>query len=327
MRSPPAFDAQMSKHVSSLSSKIVRPVFRRNFARSTDVAKFLQRGVDHSSLTIQLPTLSVPVELSSFAVGRAQSENSMSSHCNTSTLPLDTDQIRPKKKRARYRQKQINCFNTIEQAVRKLRGDIPVLELQRDTLRDKGQQDAWDVVVEYLRIFRFGVLVVLPQSDSHNASEDTKRKLAFLRSSMTDDVSLGERVGVKALMDQWQLYSSSFQSVCLQPDRIQRTTHQFVSVSATLNFTVSEATLKNVFPHLKEQLLRLKLLGQRLRVPYSIDFEWDADERRLSRVEATTNFFTPLMHILGNLADVASVLEHALLTRDGAVGISSNMET
>ncbi|KAF4142584.1 hypothetical protein GN958_ATG08244 [Phytophthora infestans] len=322
MRSPPAFDAQMSKHVSSLSSKIVRPVFRRNFARSTDVAKFLQRGVDHSSLTIQLPTLSVPVELSSFAVGRAQSENSMSSHCNTSTLPLDTDQIRPKKKR-----KQINCFNTIEQAVRKLRGDIPVLELQRDTLRDKGQQDAWDVVVEYLRIFRFGVLVVLPQSDSHNASEDTKRKLAFLRSSMTDDVSLGERVGVKALMDQWQLYSSSFQSVCLQPDRIQRTTHQFVSVSATLNFTVSEATLKNVFPHLKEQLLRLKLLGQRLRVPYSIDFEWDADERRLSRVEATTNFFTPLMHILGNLADVASVLEHALLTRDGAVGISSNMET
>ncbi|KAI9981030.1 hypothetical protein PInf_010384 [Phytophthora infestans] len=141
----------------------------------------------------------------------------MSSHCNTSTLPLDTDQIRPKKKRvrvrterrrlqcqanqARYRQKQINCFNTIEQAVRKLRGDIPVLELQRDTLRDKGQQDAWDVVVEYLRIFRFGVLVVLPQSDSHNASEDTKRKLAFLRSSMTDDVSLGERAGVKALMD------------------------------------------------------------------------------------------------------------------------------
>ncbi|KAF1784037.1 hypothetical protein GQ600_111 [Phytophthora cactorum] len=115
---------------------------------------------------------------------------------------------------------------------------------------------------------------------------------------MTEDVNLGERTGVEALMDQWRLYSSSFQ-----------------------NLDVSEATLENVFPLVKDQFLRSKLLGQHLQVPYSVCFEWDAAACRLSRVETTTNFMTPLMRVLGNLPDVASVLEHALITRDGAVGI------
>ncbi|KAG3191270.1 hypothetical protein PC129_g25096, partial [Phytophthora cactorum] len=218
--------------------------------------------------------------------------------------------------------------------VQKLRADIPVLELQRTTLRHRRQQDVWNVVVEYFRIFRFGVLVALPRINKQGEAQtvsnpgssldnaETKQQLAFLRSSMAEDVNLGERTGVEALMDQWRLYSSSFQNLCLQLCRIERsTTDRFVSVDATLNVTVSEATLENVFPLVKDQFLRSKLLGQHLQVPYSVCFEWDAAACRLSRVETTTNFMTPLMRVLGNLPDVASVLEHALITRDGAVGI------
>ncbi|KAG3231724.1 hypothetical protein PI124_g23181, partial [Phytophthora idaei] len=91
----------------------------------------------------------------------------------------ETDQPQPKQKRirrktqrraeqcrvnqARYRQKQLDHAKWVERTVQKLRANIPVLELQRTTLRHGRQQDVWNVVVEYFRIFRFGVLVALPR--------------------------------------------------------------------------------------------------------------------------------------------------------------------
>ncbi|ETP43980.1 hypothetical protein F442_09390, partial [Phytophthora nicotianae P10297] len=223
---------------------------------------------------------------------------------------FDIDQSQPKQKRirlktqrrreqcranqARYRLKQIDHAKWVKESVLKLRADIPVLELQRTALRHGGQQDVWNAVVKYLRIFRFGVLVTLPPADIEEANiadnsienEETKQQLAFLRSTMTEDVNLGERTGVEALMDQWRQYSTSFQNLCLELIRMERTTDRFVSVTATLNMTVSEATLKTVFQHLEDRPLRSKLLGQHLQVPYSICFEWDTATCRLSRAEA-----------------------------------------
>ncbi|KAG2769164.1 hypothetical protein PC129_g17869 [Phytophthora cactorum] len=351
-----------------LSSEIVWPVFQRDMARSSAVENTLKRGATRADVSLQMPTLPETIQPPSFAADRTQAERCLGSNYNTNAPAYDdafamvaehesehlrgyeTDQLQPKQKRircktqrrleqcranqARYRQKQIDHTKWVDQIVQKLRADIPVLELQCTILRHGRQQDVWDVVVEYFRIFRFGVLVALPrinkQEEAHTVSNpgnslenaETKQQLAFLRSSMTEDVNLGERTGVEALMDQWRLYSSSFQDLCLQLCRVERTTDRFVSVDATLNVTVSEATLENVFPLVKDQFLRSKLLGQHLQVPYSVCFEWDAAACRLSRVDTTTNFMTPLMRVLGNLADVASVLEHALITRDGTVGIN-----
>lgn len=43
--------------------------------------------------------------------------------------------------------------------MRDLQRDIPVLELQRARLQYGDQQDVWGVVIEYFKMFRFGVLV------------------------------------------------------------------------------------------------------------------------------------------------------------------------
>jgi hypothetical protein len=262
----------------------------------------------------------------------------------------ETEQPQPKRKRirlktarrreqcranqARYRQKQMDHAKTLEESVQQLHSDIPVLELQRNRLLYGGQKDIWNVVVEYFHFFRFGVPITLPlgSADERQVKMDsaenaeTKQQRAFLRSSMTDDVILGERRGVEALMDQWRGYSSSFRNLYLQLKRIERTSDQFVSVSATLSVTVSDTTIRDVFPHLQDgnRALRSKLLGQRLVLPCSLCFEWDAARGRVVRLETTVNFMTPLMKALGDLSDVASVLQHARITRDGAVGIQDS---
>ncbi|KAG1695806.1 hypothetical protein DVH05_019145 [Phytophthora capsici] len=125
-------------------------------------------------------------------------------------------------------------------------------------------------------------------------------------------------------MDQWRQYSSSFQSLYFQLDKIERTSSLLVTVSAKLNVTVSETTLEKVFPLLEDQSLVSRLLGQRLQFPCSLCFEWDATACRVSRLETTMNFMMPLLRALGNLKDVAVVLENALISRDGAVTVHDN---
>ncbi|KAL4158647.1 hypothetical protein PRNP1_004423 [Phytophthora ramorum] len=249
---------------------------------------------------------------------------------------------------ARYRQKQLTNNKTLEHTVQALRANIPVLELQRNRLQYGGNQDIWNVVVEYFHNFRFGALMTLPETLEGRAHKsineikyrenaETKRQLAFLRSSMTENVMLGERSGVETLMKQWLLYSLSFQNLYFRLERVERTNDQFVSVTAVLNVTVSEETLRGVFPHLlnrdafedevgmaKAASLRSRMIGQRLLLPCSLCFEWDASICRVVRLETTVNFVKPLTNVLGNLSDVAMVLEGARITRDGSVGIRAD---
>ncbi|KAH7484960.1 bZIP transcription factor 1 [Phytophthora ramorum] len=249
---------------------------------------------------------------------------------------------------ARYRQKQLVYNKTLEHTVLTLRANIPVLELQRNRLQYGGNHDVWNVVVEYFHTFRFGALMTLPETLEGRAhrsineikyreNAETKRQLAFLRSSMTDNVMLGERSGVETLMKQWVLYSLSFQNLYFRLERIERTNNQFVGVTAVLNVTVSEETLRGVFPHLlhrgaiqgeveaaKAASLRSRMIGQRLLLPCSLCFEWDASICRVVLLETTVNFMKPLMEVLGNLSDVAMVLGGARITRDGSVGIRAD---
>ncbi|KAF1791176.1 hypothetical protein GQ600_10819 [Phytophthora cactorum] len=248
MEARPASDVlqpQIPRHVSMLSSEIVRPVFQRDMARSSAVENTLKRGATRA-------------DPPSFAADRIQAERCLGSNYNTNAPAYD------------------DAFAMVaEHESEHLRGyETDQLQLKKKRIRCK-----------------------------------TQRRLEQCRAS-------------QARYRQKQIDHTKW-DLCLQLCRIERsTTDRFVSMDATLNVTVSEARLENVFPLVKDQFLRSKLLGQHLQVPYSVCFEWDPAACRLSRVDTTTNFMTPLMGVLGNLADVASVLEHALITRDGTVGIN-----
>ncbi|KAK1930298.1 bZIP transcription factor 1 [Phytophthora citrophthora] len=297
---------------STLSSEIIRPIFQRDIERNTE---FSTRGTKRTrSFMGPLPQLPVASQY-------IRSPLQVEPQPKQKRIRLKTQRRRDQCRvnQARYRQKQLDRAKAIEDAVQKLRADIPVLELQRNCLLYGGQQDVWNVVVEYFHTFRFGVPVPLPQDEDTADSvqvfgnAEVKHQLAFLRSCMTEDVNLGERVGVDALMDQWHLHASTFSSLYFHLDKIERTTDRFVSVTAALNVTVSGTTLEKVFPLLEDQSLGSRLLGQRLQFPCSLCFEWDATVCRVSSLETTMNFMTPLLRVLGNLEDVALVLKNALI--------------
>ncbi|KAF1779417.1 hypothetical protein GQ600_9794 [Phytophthora cactorum] len=229
----------------------------------------------------------------------------------------ETDQLQPKQKRIRARLSD-------DSNIQKLRADIPVLELQRTTLRHGRQQDVWNVVVEYFRIFRFGVLVALPRMNKQGEAQTVSNPGSSLDNAETKQQHLPVALfdGGRPLMDQWRLYSSSFQNLCLQLCRIERsTTDRFVSVDATLNVTVSEATLENVFPLVKESVLTLKAF--RTASSGAILCVFRVGRRGMSTVTRGDNdeLHDAIDACAGQSAGCASVLEHALITRDGAVGI------
>ncbi|KAG6617345.1 bZIP transcription factor 1 [Phytophthora cinnamomi] len=182
--------------------------------------------------------------------------------------------------------------------------------MQRNRLFHGGQQNVWNVVVEYFHVFGFGVPVTLSVEsiDSADMTVDCLENAEVKHQLVpaVEDVVLGERSGVDALMDQWCRYSSSFQGLYFQLERIERVGDHFVCVTAVMNVTVTKATLTNVFPHLQDDG---KEQGGRGR------------NDCVSRLETTTNFLVPLTKVLGDLLDVALVLARSVITRDGDVGI------
>ncbi|KAL3665339.1 hypothetical protein V7S43_009379 [Phytophthora oleae] len=97
-------------------------------------------------------------------------------------------------------------------------------------------------------------------------------------------------------------------------------------VTASLSPTITETTLRSLFPHLltstssENLLLCTRLLGQRLECQYSISFQWEDLTKRVTRLECKMDWITPLLRVLGNIQDVARCLENALITPFNLIG-------
>lgn len=88
--------------------------------------------------------------------------------------------------------------------------------------------------------------------------------------------------------------------------------------SAALSVTVSDVTLRHVFPHLLETegrtaALGMKLLGQRLLLPHTTIFEWDGECSRIEQLTMSVDFLSPVLQLLGSLEDAAIVLDKAFI--------------
>ncbi|GMG18616.1 unnamed protein product [Phytophthora fragariaefolia] len=214
----------------------------------------------------------------------------------------------------RYRLRQDEKVQGLYDAITKLREELPLLELQRDRILFGTKQSIFNVVVEYFHLFRHGI--------RRNKVQDpqTQQQLVFLRITMAANVSLAERRGVNALVEQWHRYSSHFEDLHFQLEHMEERGKKLATVSASMSVTIGEQTLKCVFPHLVKPELGETLLGRRLMLPCSLCFEWDDASSRVVRLEMTVDFLTPINRVLNSLSDTAFVLSQALITLDGAVG-------
>ncbi|KAG7383500.1 hypothetical protein PHYPSEUDO_003593 [Phytophthora pseudosyringae] len=245
---------------------------------------------------------------------------------------------------ARYRKRQRQYADNLDEGIRTLQDEIQNLETQRQNIfrRAPTSESVWVVATEYFRVFRYGYMApvkvpgmpIASSSTLSNTSRYTPRpqqqshaQLDFLNATMAPDVTDGNVCGAEALLENWKRGSRFNDDVHVQLKRLEQMAADSLLASTVTSVTITASTLRQVFPHLvtaeegegNDQLSSLgaKLLNQRLTLRGSVHFDWDASIGRVVRLESKVDLMTPMLELLGSLEDVARVFDKALVTLEG----------
>ncbi|KAE8965899.1 hypothetical protein PR003_g31264 [Phytophthora rubi] len=237
----------------------------------------------------------------------------------------------------RYRNRQRIRQSQLEDKVQQLQEELHGLRLKRQRLRlsEKTDVSPWAVVSEVFRLLEISF-----RSPWHMTSveemmkhAETRQSLRVLQKSFTHGVSMGSVSGTNALLEQLHRYALYFSDPQIQLKRVESVAPGVLKASSRLNVTVSEFTLRCVFPHLENtntsdadaaadeyRALREKLLGQRLSCSCEMTLLLDAESGRVVRLETSINLVESLFRVLGSAGDVVGVLQQALMTPGSVVG-------
>ncbi|GMF18045.1 unnamed protein product [Phytophthora lilii] len=320
---------------------------------SREVARYTQarRMVSEESDPFRLSTEQVP---QSFIGRKRLPELESLAHTATKRPTLTASQSKPKERvmkvpasrrercrisQARYRKRQREHEEKLDEGIRQVQEEIEELEAKRQSIIRCAptNESVWVVATEYFRLFRNGYLapMVVPiqpappsiGDDSSNTqktrtAKHTNVQLEFLQSTMSPDVTDGTACGAEALLENWRLLSLYFDDVKLQLKRLEQVGEDTLIAVTSISATITENTLRQVFPHLVDEegelsSLGSKLLNQRLVMRGSLRFDWDASTGRVQRAESRVNALTPVLKLLGNLENVAAVFKKSLMTLEG----------
>ncbi|KAG7397009.1 hypothetical protein PHYBOEH_001459 [Phytophthora boehmeriae] len=232
---------------------------------------------------------------------------------------------------ARYRNKQARIKRQLRHELQRLEEEIHGLRLKKRSIRfeRKTNQSPWTIVSETFRLVEDGFRSPwrLANLDEMMKHAETRQALEFLQKSFVHDVGFGGLRGINALMDQWRRYSLYFEDPHLELKQVTVLTTGILCASATLRVTITEFTLRCIFPHLidEEDLdemmsLEDRLLGQRVEYSCSMRFFFDELNGRVVRLEATVDWMPPLLRLLGSLECVSKVLGKALVSANCVLG-------
>ncbi|KAG2813858.1 hypothetical protein PC129_g13586 [Phytophthora cactorum] len=222
---------------------------------------------------------------------------------------------------ARYRNKQRNLQIQLESSVEKLRQKLARLKRRRQdiVLAEKTDQNPWIIVAEVFHVLQNSFRCPWNlEIDEDMQNDNTMRKnLAFLQKTFTSDVAMGELSGIDELINQWRRYSQYFGDARLHLQRVESMAPGVMKATARLHVTITELIVRFAFPHLSEPEpvskydinppLRERLKGKHLDCSVSIDFQFDEDNGRVTRLEPRIDVIPALLRKLGDLSDVVEV--------------------
>ncbi|POM68819.1 Hypothetical protein PHPALM_14969 [Phytophthora palmivora] len=213
----------------------------------------------------------------------------------------------------RYRKKQDDHMKSVEVGNELLREEIKTLERRKRCVSTiyPVQENIWNVALEYFRVFRNG-LQTRAQTSSGNQFE-------FLRAAMTSDAIFNTGRGSEAMIRSWKCISLWFQDVELELEEMKKGPWGSLVATTTMRITITERTVRNVFPHLcrtseNNDGLADILLGQRIVMRGFTHFEWDAAQRRVSSVIAESDLLTPMLHLVGSVEKVSRVFDKSIIS-------------
>ncbi|KAG2773419.1 hypothetical protein PC129_g21651 [Phytophthora cactorum] len=203
---------------------------------------------------------------------------------------------------------------TLEEENQQLRGQIENLQRRRrlvSTVRPP-KENVWNVALVYFRVFRNGL---------QSRTQSSRNQFEFLKATMAPDMVFNTGRGPEAMTRTWKCISLWFQDAELELEGMEKGPTGSLIAATTTRVTVTERTLRNVFPHLwvksgKYKELAEKLLGQRIVMRGSIQFDWDSTHRRVRSVIAQSDLLRPMLGIVGSLEDVTQVFDKAIISPD-----------
>ncbi|EGZ16327.1 hypothetical protein PHYSODRAFT_505437 [Phytophthora sojae] len=220
--------------------------------------------------------------------------------------------------RRERQKKEYDRMTSLEKETRQLREEIMSFEQQRRAISAAlpAQQNGWDVALEYFQQFRYG----LQSRGCSNAIRPTNAQIDLLRTAMVPDVVFNSGQGVEAMMRSWKCLSMWFQDVELEIEGIDRGAAGSLVAIARTSVTITERTLRNVFPHLcsssSNRRLADRLLGQRIVMRGLTRFEWDGLSGRFTSVMAHSDLLTPMLRLLGSVEDASLVFDRSIISPD-----------
>uniref|UniRef100_H3GHJ6 BZIP domain-containing protein n=1 Tax=Phytophthora ramorum TaxID=164328 RepID=H3GHJ6_PHYRM len=223
----------------------------------------------------------------------------------------------------RYRKKKMDTIIHLGEDVRQLNQDIDKLKQRKRALSTvtPPKESVWSAAIEYFRVFHNGLQVSESSAEASMTAQPCIQ-LDFVRASMAPDVVSNSGCGEDAVIRSWQRISLWFQDIELEVGGLNKgTASGTLTAAATLSATITERTLRTVFPHVwgtrsASRELADKLLGQRVAMHGSVRFEWDTAFGRIARVASAYDMLTPMLALLGNLEDVAQVFEGSPISPD-----------
>ncbi|KAL3657584.1 hypothetical protein V7S43_017551 [Phytophthora oleae] len=208
----------------------------------------------------------------------------------------------------RYRKKKENYASNLDEENRQLQKEIEKLEQKRRSALGMvpSKESGWSVTVEYFRLFQYGV---------RGSFAD---QMDFLRASMAPTVVFDSERGVEAMMKSWQRVSRWFPDIEIELDGVGKYPLGIFVATTTTTFTMSEETIRTVFPELWScgSPLVKKLLGKKIVMRGSTRFEWDSVYCRVIYIRTQVDLLTSMLQQLGDLETVARVFEKARVTLD-----------
>ncbi|GMF18699.1 unnamed protein product [Phytophthora fragariaefolia] len=228
---------------------------------------------------------------------------------------------------ARYRNKQRNTRVQLEIDVEQLHHKVNSLSrrYRELSMRERRSHNPWSIVTEVFHLLEssFRSPWRVASAREMMAHPQSRLILAVLKRALAHDAAMGDLRGVEALMEQLRLYSQCFEGSQLRLKRIETVSADVLAARAELSVTLTESTLKHVLPRLAERhggdvddRLYKRLLGQQLDCECSMIFLFDADTKRVVRLETIIDPMVSLLRLTGNLENVLDIVENARISAE-----------
>ncbi|OWY93548.1 hypothetical protein PHMEG_00037019 [Phytophthora megakarya] len=198
------------------------------------------------------------------------------------------------KAQQRYRDKQIYLKLILQNEIRNLHNEVQSLEKRTRKkaleVAVRSSNTVWNAAVRYFNIFQHCLRLPIWSNRSGTQFDSL---LNFVRETTAPDVLSSEGYGPEALFD----------GVNMELEEIVKTSANVVVATTKATATITEQTLKDVFPHLVTaraggSMLSLveQLCGQQIILLGSTRFEWDRENDRLASIISESDMLTPMLH-------------------------------